>query len=68
MLKQLYGYIGSEVDAISISTYLADSIDEPTGATNIIQADDNEPFNEQHDNEGNYPIVNKDNIWAFISF
>ena len=56
------------MDAISISTYLADSIDEPTGATNIIQADDNEPFNEQHDNEGNYPIVNKDNIWAFISF
>ena len=44
---------------------------ESTGTTNISQADDNEPFNEYNgddQNQGNYPIVNKDNIWAFISF
>ena len=29
-----------------ISAYLPDSMHEPTGATNISQTDDNEPFNE----------------------
>ena len=37
----------------------------PTGATDISQADDNEPFNEYNNdnyNQGDYPIVNDSNI------
>ena len=38
---------------------------EPTGATNINQVDDNEPFSEY--NGDDYPIVSNDAIQAVIS-
>ena len=43
--------IGSEVDTTPISACLADSMHEPIGATNISQADDNEPFHEYNDDD-----------------
>ena len=53
------------VRSFPISAYLAGSIPESIGATNIGQADDNEPFSEYNGddwNQGNFPVVNKDNI------
>ena len=45
--------IGSEVDidATTISAYLADSMYKPTNAININQADNNKPFNEYNSDD-----------------
>ena len=48
------------MDAIPISACLVDSMHELTGVTNIRQANDNEPFNEDNsddENQGDYPIL-----------
>ena len=42
-----------------------------TGGTNINHTDDNKPFNDYNGDDGNqgdHPIVNNDDIQAFISF
>ena len=66
-----YSYVGFEVDATIISACLANSMHEQTGGTNRSHANDNKPFNEYNGDDGSqgdYPIVNNDDIQAFTSF
>ena len=66
-----YSYVGCEMDAIPISACLANSMHEQIGGTNISHANDNKPFNEYNgddESQGDYPIVNNDDIQAFTSF